>query len=313
MLLRGCVFIFSIGLLLVLQGCVAVQSFPMAARAGDTVTLAVGSLDNATTSNTSAQFVSDVDGTVTNLPIRSVIKLRPDNTSQIATFNPTGTQLLEFDSSHAAWLSVLVLDLPSTGLTIGSGKINITTTAASASLNNLNNSPISIEIIPGEGVFNSFDYFKSNASETGDLSLLEPLPQVVVRPPVADGAIEYSAAEIKVNVPTQNASGNAIPTNSLRVVQDDISIHNTISQTYMTWSRAGDEITVNFVSPNAKMRYFQTRFYIVHRPVPGVQFLSSPGPSVVSVQYYDENGETVTSASTSPPTPQASDFTISIE
>ena len=36
-----------------LQGCLAVQSFPTAARAGDTVTLAIGSLEGANKNNLS--------------------------------------------------------------------------------------------------------------------------------------------------------------------------------------------------------------------------------------------------------------------
>ena len=62
-----------------MQGCVAVQTFPTAARAGDTLTLAVGSPDGMTKTNTSVQFVSG--SYTTALPIRAIIRLKPDNTS----------------------------------------------------------------------------------------------------------------------------------------------------------------------------------------------------------------------------------------
>jgi len=68
-------------------GCVALQPFPTAARAGDTITLAVGSADGMTDSNTTVEFFApgvDPDiGPGTLIPIRSVIKLLPDKASHL--------------------------------------------------------------------------------------------------------------------------------------------------------------------------------------------------------------------------------------
>lgn len=77
------IYILSLIILFfLLQGCVALNSFPKLARSGGTITLAVGSPDYMTKSNTTVQYISnsDLDNPI-NLPIRAILKLRPDNTS----------------------------------------------------------------------------------------------------------------------------------------------------------------------------------------------------------------------------------------
>ena len=313
MLKRICVLLISL-LLLALQGCVAVQSFPTAARSGDTITLAVGSPDGMTKANTTAQFVSDDPAypTPVDLTIRSIIRLRPDNTSSIATFDIAFTSSITYYSSHSLWLSVIVIDLPP-GLPVGTGKIQINTEGTYGIGDNINDYPVKVEILPGTGVTNSFDYYNGSASGyflSGNLQKLEPLPQVVVHPPKIShgwyGAPNYGAAEIKINVPTQKAGGGEISTNDIKIVQDDMYITNNTTQCQMSWSRIGNDIIVRFISPTGTMKFYQPRFSVVVRP--GNEFIQSPGPSITSLTYYDVNGNVVTDS-----TPTASDFSIDLE
>ena len=111
-----------------LQGCVATQSFPTVARGGDTITLAVGSPDGMNKSNTTAQFVSDVDASETPLSIRSIIRLRPDNTSNLALFD-SFVNAEDYYTAHSQWLTVIVIDLPE-ALTIGGGQVEINSSAS---------------------------------------------------------------------------------------------------------------------------------------------------------------------------------------
>lgn len=267
-----------------LQGCVATQSFPTVARGGDTITLVVGSPDGMTKSNTTAQFVSDVDSSTTPLTIRSIIRLRPDNTSKLALFDGL-VDAQDYYTGHSQWLTVIVIDLP-VGITIGAGHIDINSSASYGTLHlGINDIPVSLEIIAGTGSPNEFTYNNNfGGVGPGNLASLESLPQAVLRPPHLTSSVLFAAAEIKVNIPL-----GSIPDRAIRVVADDFYTKNSHDQVQMNWSRSGDDITVNFVSPTAMMEPKQLRFSIVLRP--GNTFLTSPAPSVVSTKLYDINGD----------------------
>lgn len=288
-----------------LQGCVATQSFPTVARGGDTITLAVGSPDGMNKANTTAQFVSDVDSSTIALPVRSIIRLRPDQTSQTALFD-SFVDAQDNYTVHSQWLTVLVIDLPE-GLTIGAGHININTSASYGALPvGLNDIPVSIEIIEGTGVRNDFNY-NNNFGNTGpgDLSALESMPQAVFRTPyLAWTQVLFAAAEVKINLPL-----GSVPTRAIRVVADDFYTKNVQDQVQMNWSRTDDELTVNFVSPSATMEPLQLRFSVVLSP--GNSFLVAPEPGVISVKFYDLNGNLMTVAGDG--VPAGSEFTVGIE
>lgn len=260
--------------LLVIQGCVAVQSFPTIARAGDTITLSVGSADGMTKSNTILTFTPTVDGEPVGTPIdissgiRSIIKLNPDETSALSLFQAGNVQVLEWDALHGAWLSVIVLDLPDESvLPVGEGIIDVDTTASYSQFSSVAGVSIGVEILPGIGESNSFSYDSFGNAATGQLSMFEPLPQVVVRPVAAFDSLtsSFAAAEIKLDVPIRWISNNTpISDAKIRIVSDK-STRSRAKQTQMFWSREGDEITVNFISPEGTMRLREARFSIVLR------------------------------------------------
>lgn len=286
-----------------LQGCVATQSFPTVARGGDTIMLAVGSPDGMNKTNTTAQFVSDVDASVTPLSIRSVLRLRPDQTSNLALFD-SFLNAEDYYTGHSQWLTVIFIDLP-VALTVGAGHIDIHSSASYGTLYlGINDIPMALEIIEGTGSRNEFTY-NNNFGGVGpvDLASLEALPQVVVRPPNLASAFNFAAAEIKVNVPL-----GSIPNRAIRVVADDFYTRNHQDQVQMSWTRDGDEFTVNFISPSATMESKQLRFSIVLRP--GNTFITDPAPSIVSVVLYDIDGEATEIFSN---LPDAEFFTIGIE
>ncbi len=295
--------------LLVIQSCVGFQSFPNVARGGDTVTLAVGSIDGMTKSNSSAVFESYVDGTITALPIRSIVKIRPDNTSEIATFDPLYTGNIEYYNSHSPWLVLAIIDLPQ-GLTVGKGEVRVTSAGSINIGANVNQYPIKIEIIDGIGTANSFDYYTGGgaSSTTGNISRLEPQQQVVIRPPVISNgwynAGFYGAAEIKVSVPTQKTGGGITGLYDVKVVLDDMLYTHNASQTNMIWSRDGDIYTIYYVSPKASMKFYSTRVSLVLKN--GFEFIGTP--QILSVTYFDADGNVKTAA-----TPTISDYSITVE
>ena len=295
-----------------ISGCVSSNAFSKMARNNDTIILAVGSPDGMTKANTTVQFVSDVDGTTNDLSIRSLIRIRPDNTSYTATFDQPFIGNIEKSSSHSAWLSILVIDLPG-GMTVGDGKVHVTTAGTYGLGYGVNTETIALEIIEGQGSAASFDYFNGISSGTtisGNLFLLEPLPQVVVRPPLKENwsylYTEFAAVEIKINVPMQKITGAAVALDDIRVVQDDMTVSNLASQTQMHWSKNGDDITVIFISPTGNMLFFQPRFSVVLDI--GNEFITVPGPSITSITHYDINGDEVLAEA-----PLVGDYSIGVE
>jgi len=303
--------VICIASIIILQGCVAIQSYPTIARGGDTISLAVGSPDGMNKSNTTAEFVSDVDGSVVSLPIRSILKIRPDATSALA-YEDGITNAEAYYTGHSQWLSVVVIDLPQ-GMTIGTGVVNITTTSDPGVPTGINDVPVTLEIVEGIGSASAFEYNNGfGGISPGDISKLEPLEQMVVKPPKPQfhgNAINVAAAEIKVNVPIRTTEDATVPDRSIRVVNDDYYLQNARDQLQVSWSRSGDVFTVNFISPTSTMEYGQSRFSIVKNP--SHVFSLNPGPSILSVKYYDIDGNLLTFADNN--VPRVSDFEIVIE
>ena len=308
MFVRAYLVVFAM-LLLVLQGCVAVQTFPVAARSGDTITLAVGSPDGMTKANTTAQFTSPSLANPVKLPIRSIIKLRPDNTSFVGAFDELVSNI-PYASSHSAWLSMIVIDLP-VGLPVGAATINVATSGIyyPGQGASVNSTPIGIEVLSGTGSPNKFKYNPNGYGVLdGDLTDLESLPQVVVRPPLNSvWGGTFAAAQIKVTAPSRTKStGQSIPSGYVKVIADDMSIENSAQQMQMFWTRTGDNYTVNF-SSQGNAGPFQTRFSIVLYPNPDYEFTPGMVPAVTSVTYYDASGNVLSSM------PTASSYQATLE
>jgi len=117
------------------SGCTSLQTFPVAARAGDTVSLALGSYDNMTKNNIAVEFLPDgvTPGSGTALTARAVFRLYADQTSRAYQDPTLLISGVTGNSGHAPWMNVLVVDLPSslnTGPTPISGQVYVTRTGA---------------------------------------------------------------------------------------------------------------------------------------------------------------------------------------
>ena len=278
----------------VMAGCAAVQPLPQAARAGDTVTLYVGTGDGLDASDVTVSYVPDsdpanpVDMTAN---VRSVFKLYPDRTSRL-WLQEVG--VLEPRVNHGAWMNVLVVDLPAS-LPVGTGAVRVTTAPGVVFPNNakpVDDIGIGLEILPGQGSRNPFAYVRYTWSRAEPLGLktLEPQPQVLVSIPsngdYADGG-RYGAIEIKVVAPVTDGQGARAPDSAIRVVADDqLSAINAMTQ--MMWSRSGDEFTVRFISPSSQLPDYGARFSIVPQADAGWSF--SQPPYITSVRYFDRDG-----------------------
>jgi hypothetical protein len=280
---------------LLLSNCVAVQPFPLAARAGDTITVAAGSADGMTASNTTATFTSDAPATLGQVydltsSIRAVTKIYPDKTSMAWTDSIAGG--MPYSTGHGSWQTVVLLDLDPS-LPIGAGHLNITTTAPDTSpffIFKISDVSQPLEILPGTGVSNDFLY-KGYPDAVGDFSLLNPRKQAIITNGMngAAGRV-YGAIEVVVNAAIADIStGNAVADDSILVVPDD-QPQDSSAQKQLSWKRSGNEITIIVMSPKGSLNEFQLRSSIV---IPESAEFTTP-PTVASTTYYDINGSVIT-------------------
>ena len=288
-------------LVVILPACTALNTFPQAARGGDTVTLAVGSADGMTVANTTASYESDASpGVFTDLTpgIRSVFRLYADKTSSLYAIGSTANNIV-ITSGHEPWITVMVVDLPQ-GLPVGPGKVNISTTATYPTIgSHINNLPVKLEILPGTGAVSNLDYeFGKGSSMPGDLSLLESMPHAQVIPvfPQSTSWPQYGAIEMNISVPTSTGT-------PVRVVFDDLRVVTPTSISTLYARDSNQDMTVMLLSPKGKLHYYAPRFSLVLVDLENQvdSFLSTP--VINSVRYFDTSGNLVAG-------PSVSDFSV---
>ena len=312
----------------ILHGCVAVQTFPTVARAGDTTSLAIGSLEGANKNNLTIYFESDTNPGVQvdiTASIRSVFKLYPDKTSNanLALQSFSGHSTLTMWSAHELWQTVVALDLPS-DLAVGTGNITVISGAGVVGVNNakkVDDVLIDIEILPEiNGAPATFEYFDNNTnpSQPGNLAELEPRQQILVRVPKRSGIYQntvtygYAAAEYLIRVPMVQAyvPETPVPDEAISVINHenyfdygqstnyDGSTVGTASQKQMFWKKEGENVRVSFVSPKGLLSPDLIRFSIVPSN-PGLFNFSGTGLcEILSITYYDENGDVASTSMT---------------
>jgi hypothetical protein len=305
-----CLVVFA-AIFVLLQSCVALNTYPTMARAGDTITLSLGSVDGLDKSRLQIFYTPQATGVPINISsnIRSVLKVYPDRTSSASMADIWTSQLTVY-SGHAMWMNVVVVDLPAslpTGLgyfTVDfASSVRVASTSYVASAESVR---INTEILPGTGIKNDFFYYAANPNpvlaQIGNFTRLEPLPHVVLRPGAAtnyaSGANHPAAAEFKIKLPV---SGNVS-------ILDDSEVHviwdykpgEDNKQIQLNWSRQLDVITVNVLVPtDLTITEQQMQFSIVINPAMAGNKINIDGTALLqSFRYYDLNGVGFTPAFT---------------
>ena len=277
-------------LIIILQGCVAVQPFPTHARKGDTITLALGQSDHINKSGYTVTYrdANNIETTLPSANIRSVFKLYPDKRSGSwkSSTTPAG------GGNYGNSLDIMVLDLPDT-LVTGPGELIVTSTSTYApSALTPNDVVIPINIIAGDGASSDFSYHSNNPygspivngnlgalgfSDVLQIANIDRVAQDITVPSLA--SVMYGAVEINMTGVFEINSATKI-----EILLEDLK-YSTISQTY-AFSKydSGGNMTVYLVSPEAEMIRSEINFYILNYNV------QTSNPAVTSVKYFDGNG-----------------------
>ncbi len=267
------------------NGCMGTQTFGIAARAGDTIVLAIGRYDNVQRDNMTVTITDSVGAVTTygpnNSGVRAVVQLYPDPATYLlyrdrlypgqAGMIGTLTSLSGGDKEW--WETSVYIDLPST-MALGTANINVSTTTG------LSVGPIAVDVLPGTGSSNEF---WSNSTITGPISLqsvlsmLERLPHATV---VFDGAtVPYG---IQISLTHTNSIDGTGKNLAMAIVP-------RADQSTLNWADNGTTLKVLLQAPSNLLpeKTKNYKFYVLG--VDKTSLLTVPG-SIVAV---DVNGNPV--------------------
>src|SRR3989344_519724 len=169
----------GLGILLLLQGCVSVNTYPMTARAGDTVSVMVGGSEQARKETTGVTLTDAIrqtwDLSALGL-VRSVFNLRTDGRAYGMHYSPYLDSYISWFSGHEPVQTVMVADLP-VNVNPGMATLSIYLNASDNSSGVADPFSVNLEVLPGSGSPDQF--WRKNGSGV-EFRRLEPAPHAKI-------------------------------------------------------------------------------------------------------------------------------------
>lgn len=277
--------------ILALQACTAVNTFPMTARAGDTVSVMVGGSEQAR-KGTMAVTMQDSLGQTWDLQalglVRSVFNLRMDGRAVGQHYSSHLDSDISWISGHEPVQTVLVADIPS-GVAPGAAKLTISLNVSDNSSGIADPLTVKLEIVPGSG---SQDQFLRQAAgyemgKAAQLSKLEPAPHAKI----TLGNATIGAASLKISFNNTTLNG------------DDINVYvpeSTVRGAYLAppgfgatqrmvyWHQDGQYLYIDVIAPQGiEGKYLQ--LYVIHPKNSNIQ----PNFTLTQVTAYGVDGSPI--------------------
>ena len=289
----------TISIVLWLQGCASVNTFPTLARAGNTVTMLIGGSDEARKETTSV-VLTDVNSGVWDLSalglVRSVFNVQMDAKATGQNYSSYIESFTPWAYGHELLQTVLITDLPA-NLPVGAAVIEVNTnTGDNSALLFPGPSLINIEIVAGVGQSDQFSRRSSlGATVDADFSKLEPAPYAKVDFGAYDdfstpiGAVSLvvdfdeaviDPADINVYVPSSTIRGTP-----------SITGQHGDNQHMVHWRQDGLQVFIDIIAPGGiNQGYLDV--YVIHPP--GV--VGAPNFSLTSTSAYTVDGVSMVAA-----------------
>ncbi len=284
---------FIAALTIIIIGCAGVNTFPTLARPGDTVSILVGGSEEIR-KETIAATLTDSSGQQWDLQgsgaIRSVFSVRPDPRSQGVNYSSYLESVLPWSSGHEAIQTVMITDIPS-GVTPGQASISVSTNPADNSAAISQPFTINLEIIPGTGTTDDFQWQNFTGTHLTSFTDIEPAPY---------GKLDFSTAN-SGDPSTVGAVSIIVDFDETLVMPGDINVYipepvirpSEISgaafhgeyQHMTSWKQDGDRAYIHIVAPNGIPMSF-LKVYIMHpNTVSGSSIFT-----LVNSSFYDIDG-----------------------
>jgi len=264
------------GLFLILStGCTAIQTFPISARAGDTVTLGVGydvlmERRLMSRADTTVTIVKD-DLTYSVTPtLRAVLQLFPDPNSKIANYS--GIWLSLPSLAGDPFETVVAFDLPAD---IPTGIYNVTVSSPHL----FTDFTSTLEVIPGTGGSNPFT---DNGGFNRDLTDLERVPAVKV---ALDPGYIVGALSMVIDFDETVLSPSGINVQLPRYVLGQGKFQET--ERMLSWGDDGSTLTINILCPRGVSSDYLDFDILYPAGTP------DPAMTILSQKVYDIDGNEI--------------------
>lgn len=279
-------FIFII--LLLMQGCAGVTTFPMIARAGDTVSVMIGGSNTSRKENVDVSL-TDAGGQTWNLKslglVRSVFNLRTDGLAYGMHYSPYLDLYYPWSFGHEPLQTVLVTDLP-TNMAPGNAVLTVTPSATDDSSGVNYPYSIKLEVIAGSGSPDTFLRKTGfGSSQPAELGSLEQAPHGKI---TFSSNLNIGAVSLKVSFNNSVLNGDDI-----NVYVPESTVRGTFTnpgafgatQRMVYWHQDGQYLYLDVVAPQGiAAGYLQ--LYIIHpRGLSG-----SPTFTLISTAVYGVDG-----------------------
>lgn len=271
-----------------LAGCTAVNTFPMAARSGDTISVMIGGSEQAR-KETIGAVLTDSAGGQYDLQalglVRSVFNLRADGRAHGMHYSSYLDSYISWGFGHEPVQTVLVANLP-TGLAPGQATLAVSLNVSDNSSGAGDPANIQLEILQGAGTPNMFSRKSGTSTVPADLLALEPAPHAKLT--FGTGA-SIGAASLVIDV-----DQSVVNLNDLNVYVPESTVRGSFvspgafgdKQRMVYWRQDGDRLYVDILAPQGiDSRYLQ--LFVVHPR----GLASTPNISLVSSAVYDINGQ----------------------
>ena len=252
--------------LLVLPACTSVNTFPMIARAGDTVSVMVGGSEQARKATMNVTL-TDANGQTWDLKslglVRSVFELRADGRAYGMHYSPYLDSDISWTFGHEPVQTVLVTDLP-TNVSAGQATLNISLNVPDNSSGIADPFSVKLEIVPGAGSPDQFLRRNPGVGPTPvDFSRLEPAPHAKIS--FANGVI-IGAASLKVSFNSAVLNGNDINVYSPEAIVRGNAVTTGAfgaTQRMIYWHQDGQNLYLDIVAPQGVDGKY-LKMYVMH-------------------------------------------------
>ncbi len=277
-------------LLAVLPACTSVNTFPMVARAGDTVSVMVGGSELARKETVSVTL-TDASNQTWDLKslglVRSVFNLRTEGVAHGIHYSPYLDLYVPWLHGHEPVQTVLVADLP-VNANPGNATLSISTNAIDNSSGISEPFSVKLEILAGTGSSDQFLRKGSGGPYPVDFSRLEPSPYAKID--FGTGTV-IGAASLTISFNSAVLNGNDInvyvPESTVRGSFASTGAFGA-TQRMVYWRQDGQKLYIDVVAPQGlDSRYL--KLFLVHPR--GLS--ASPNFGLVSVSVYDTSGTAV--------------------
>jgi len=280
-------------MLAVLPACTGVNTFPMIARAGDTVSVMVGGTEKAR-KETINVTLKDISGQTWDLKalglVRSVFDLRMDGRAEGLHYSPYLDSDISWILGHEPVQTVLVTDLP-TNVAPGNAVLTISLNNASDNSSGIADPfTVKLEIVPGSG---SPDQFLRKDSLSGtkppaQLGKLEPAPHAKIS--FGSGST-IGAASLKISFNSTVLNGNDI-----NIYTPESTVRGSAfgaTQRMVYWRQDGQNLYVDIVAPQGINGKYLQLFVIHPKGLSG-----SPNFTMTSATLYGVDGSVISAQPT---------------